>query len=112
MRDGEPVTKSKLVPNADAPVIAAYLKGRAAGRDGAALARELGLKLSRSTLVGIEWRALTYAGHTVWNVERSRGVAAGYEGERSEERARSVQRNTHPALITEAEAEAILTRLE
>jgi site-specific DNA recombinase len=114
-RDGEPVTKSRLVTNADAPAIAAYLKGRAAGRDGAALARELGLRLSPSTLVGIEWRALTYAGSTVWNVERTRGVGAGgYEGG-TKRRPRAewiLRRGTHEALISEAEAEAILSRLE
>ena len=113
-RDGEPVTKSKLVPNADAPTIAAYLKGRAAGRHGRALVRELGISLSASTLVGIEWRAQTYAGHTVWNVERGRGVSAGYEGG-TKRRARTewqVQRDTHESVITDSEAEAILARLE
>ncbi len=115
IRDGMPVTKSRLVANADAPAIARYLKGRAAGLPSTRLAAECGIRLGHSTRIGIEWRALTYAGHTVWNVERSKGVGAGgYEGGKKR-RAREewvIQRDTHQALITDTEAETILGRLE
>jgi site-specific DNA recombinase len=115
VRDGAPVTKSRLVHGPEAPAIAAYLKRRARGEAGTTAARELGLRISRTSLVGLEWNALTYAGHTVWNVHRARGVGAGgYEGG-TKRRPRAewiVQRDTHPPLITEAEAERILARLE
>ncbi|TAK45294.1 MAG: hypothetical protein EPO27_10390 [Betaproteobacteria bacterium] len=114
VRDGAPVTKSRLVPNADSAAIARYLKGRAAGLPGARLVRECGITLNPSTLVGIEWKALTYAGHTVWNVERAKGVGAGgYEGgaKRRPREEWIIQRDTHKALITEAEAEILLARL-
>jgi site-specific DNA recombinase len=105
MRDGAPVTKSRLAPSELAPAIARYLKGRAKGMNGSQLARECGLKISRTSLVGVEWNALTYAGHTVWNVASST----------AKRRPRSewhMKRDTHPPLITEADAEQILTRLE
>lgn len=105
VREGQPVTKSRLVVDPAAPPIAAYLRGRAAGKHGSALARELGLAITRSALVDVEWNALTYAGHTVWNM---RG-----DGGRRRPRAQwQVQHGTHEALITEDEAEAILARRE
>lgn len=115
VRDGEPVTKTRLVANEEAPAIASYLKARATGRPGRQAARAAAVKLSSSSLVDAEWRALTYAGHTVWNQSRSRGFGAGgYEGG-TKRRPRAewlIQRDTHPALITEAEAEAVLARRE
>lgn len=111
VREGMAVTKSKLVPDdATAAKIGAWLKGRAIGKNGARLADELGIELAKSTLAHLEWTALTYAGHTVWNMHRGKEDAG--EGRR---RARSewiVQRDTHPALISNDEAEAILARLE
>lgn len=113
IRDGEPVTKSKLITDDNAPKIATYLKGRAQGMTGSLLAEKLGLDLARTSLNGIEWNALTYAGHTVWNVHNEK-VESGYKGG-TKRRPRSewlMQRNTHQALITDAEAEAILQKLE
>ena len=113
IREGEPVTKSRLVPDDNAAKIASYLKGRAQGLAGTSLAEKLGLDLARTSLNGIEWNALTYAGHTVWNVHNEK-TDGGYKGG-VKRRPRSewlMQRDTHPALITEAEAEAILQRLE
>lgn len=66
-----------------------------------------------TTLIGIEWNALTYAGHTVWNVHAER-QGGGYVGG-SKRRPRSewvIQRDTHAALITDDEAEQLLGRLE
>lgn len=105
MRDGQAVRKSKLVPGADAEAVRAYLEARAAGtkRGAAGLAG-----VSKASLVGIEWNALTYAGHTVWNVHAEAG-----SGRKRRPRAEwVVQRDTHPALITDAQADAILSRLE
>jgi hypothetical protein len=112
IRDGEPVTKSKLVPNDQAPKIAAYLKGRAEGQSGAKLIRSLGLDVSRNTMNGVEWNALTYAGHTVWNVHNET-TKDGYIGgtKRRPREEWVIQRNTHQALIEDAEAEEILAQL-
>jgi site-specific DNA recombinase len=115
IRDGAPVTKTRLVPSADAPAIAEFLRRRAAGHPARQAARDAGVKLSPSSLVDVEWRALTYAGHTVWNQSRSKGIGAGgYEGA-TKRRPRvdwQIQRGTHPALITDEQAEKILQRLE
>ncbi len=113
VREGEPVTKSKLVPDENAPKIATYLKGRAKGMGGTHLAEKLDLDMARTSLNGVEWNALTYAGHTVWNVHNEK-TEEGYKGG-VKRRPRSewlMQRNTHQALITDTEAEAILQQLE
>lgn len=110
IRDGAPVMKSRLVPDEHAPRVAAYLRARAAGQQGAESARRAGLEVARGTLVDVEWNALTYAGHTVWNVRRAKDSQAG--GSRRPRADWLVRRGTHEALISDAEAEAILARLE
>lgn len=108
MRDGRPVMKSKLVPGPDAAKAQRYLKARAAGARRGGIAERLGIELNKSSLVGVEWNALTYAGHTVWNVHAETGAGA----KRRPRAEWLIQRDTHEALITDAEAEAILGRLE
>lgn len=110
IRDGAPVMKSHLVPNADAPAAAAYLKARAAGVPRVKAAE--GLALKATTLVDIEWNALCYAGVTVWNRHRekkSRG--SGVSRRRPREEWQTTE-DTHAALITRAQAESILSQLE
>lgn len=108
VREGKPVLKSRLVPSADAVKIQRYLKDRAQGAARAALARRLDIGLNESSLVGIEWNALTYAGNTVWNVHAEPGT-----GTKRRPRAEWVmQRGTHEALITDVEAEVLLKNLE
>ena len=114
VRDGAPVVKSRLVVDDDvAPSVRQYLELRAAGMPrGTAIAR-LQLPWPPSSTQSMDWQALTYAGHTVWNMhaEREGGAAAG--GEKRRARAEWViQRNTHPALISEEQAEVILRQLE
>lgn len=114
VRDGTPVLKSKLALDPDqAPTMQAYLRARARGEArGVTLAR-LGLDIPVATLIGIEWQALTYAGHTVWNVHNEM-TTDGYAGG-TKRRPRSewlITENTHPALITPEEAERILAELE
>lgn len=116
MRDGEPVTKSRLVPSSDAPRCKAYLQARAAGIARKQAARDAGIdaKLNDSTLIGMEWNALTYAGHTVWNVHAERVPGGGYKGG-TKRRPRGewvVQHDTHSALITTEEAELLIGRLD
>lgn len=104
-RDGQPVRKSRLALGPDAAAVQAYLRARAEGQPRAAVALP---GVNKSSLVGIEWNALTYAGHTVWNVHAESG-----SGRKRRPRAEWViQRDTHEALITDAEAEAIIARLE
>lgn len=112
VRDGAPVMKSKLEPSEDAPRVRAYLTARAGGVPRALAKRQAGITLSDSTLVCVEWNALTYAGHTVWNVhaprQGSRAVGGAKRRPRSEWK---MQRDTHVALITEPQAETILQQL-
>lgn len=110
IRQGQPVMKSRLIPNGDAPAIAAYLSARAEGMHGSVAAKRFAIRMTRSGLVDVEWNALTYAGHTVWNMRRPKDGARG--GSRRPRAEWKIQRDTHPALITAADAETLLTRLE
>ncbi len=113
-REGEAVTKSKLELDAEAPIIGRYLKMRAAGASRKRSLDELNLDIAATSVIGIEWNALTYAGHTVWNVHNEITKGSGYRGG-TKRRPRSewvVTENTHKALITAEEAEAILAQLE
>lgn len=115
MRDGEAVTKSRLVLSADATRVKGYLVARISGRSRALAKTENGLAdVVYSSLVGLEWNALTYAGHTVWNVHAERINGGGYKGG-AKRRPRSewvIQHNTHEAMISTEDAEIILGRLD
>ncbi|HEY9143283.1 MAG TPA: recombinase family protein [Arenimonas sp.] len=114
MREGEPVTKSKLVPGPKAPAVKEYLTLRAGGTPRAQAQRAAGLDdVATTTLLGLERNALTFAGHTVWNVHAER-VDGAYVGG-SKYRPRKdwvIQEDTHEALITTSQAEALLAALE
>lgn len=114
VRDGTPVLKSKLALDEDeAPLMQAYLRARARSEARGVTLGRLGLDIPVATLIGMEWQALTYAGHTVWNVHNEM-TTDGYAGG-TKRRPRSewlVTQDTHPALITTAEAETILQELE
>lgn len=113
VRDGRPVRKSRLELDDAAPTVQKYLVARAAGRPRVAL-REL-LGLPETSLVGMEWQALTYAGFTVWGMHSEKSVEGGYVGGRKRkprgEWMISPER-THEALISLEQAETLLTRLE
>ncbi len=114
IREGEAVTKSRLEPSKDAPVIARYLKMRARGISRTRILNELDLGIAKTSAVGMEWNVLTYAGHTVWNVHNENTKGSGYKGG-TKRRPRSewvIAENTHEALVTTEEAEVILTQLE
>lgn len=106
VRDGKPVTKSRLLPDSAARDVGRFLKARAGGTPRTIAAR--GLNMSLTTLIGMEWNALVYAGHTVWNRHASQGT--GHKRRPRDEW--MVKRDTHPALITDAEAETLLSQLE
>lgn len=112
VREGQPVLKSKLKPNDDAPLIATYLRARAAGRPRGALMSELQLAWSSGSLNDMEWSALTYAGHTVWGATNELTADGYMNGTKRKPREQwTIQPDTHQALITDAEAEAILSQL-
>jgi hypothetical protein len=114
VRDGTAVTKSRLVPAPDSHQMQGYLKARAAGISRRHAASEAGLgQALDSSLIGTEWNALTYAGHTAWNVHAERLSDGGYKGG-TKRRPREdwvIQYDTHPPLITTEEAETILAAL-
>ena len=113
IREGAAVTKTKLEPNEDAAVVADYLRLRAEGIARASVMRQLKIKWPVTSLIGVEWNALTYAGHTVWNVHNE-FTSDGYKGG-VKRRPRSewvIQRDTHPALVSDAIAETVLKSAE
>ena len=113
IRDGMPVRKSKLVKGPDADQVQNYLQLRAQGVTRPKACEQSGLKASSSTLVGVEWNALTYAGHTPWNVRYEHGTGGYANSVKRRPRAEWViQKDTHAALITSEEAETLLVRLE
>ena len=64
-------------------------------------------------MIGIEWNALTYAGHKVWNVCNETIEGKYKEGVKRKPRKEwMITENTHPPLITEENTEVILTNLE
>ena len=115
VREGQAVTKSVLEVDPDvAPRIAAYLRERAAGMPrGRAIEISGVTGISDTSLIAVEWNALTYAGHTVWNVHAERSGGAYVGGQKRRPRSEWViTRDTHEALISDTQAEALLSRLE
>lgn len=111
LRDGKPVQKSRLVPSDDAPMVTTYLKARATGATKAEALSAAGLGLSKSSLAGMEWNALTYAGHTVWNRHDAKHRRGGGCSKMRPRAQWEIRRDTHPALISDDEAEVLLDRL-
>ncbi|MGD9172159.1 MAG: recombinase family protein [Candidatus Thiodiazotropha sp.] len=112
-REGQAVEKSVLVPNNDSKLVSRFLKARAAGTPRAQVVRDLNIPWPVSTLIGMEWRALTYAGHTVWNQSNPQENGRYVGGTKYRPRDEWVITNdTHEALITVEEAEAILVNLQ
>jgi DNA invertase Pin-like site-specific DNA recombinase len=113
VREGRPVMKSRLALDPDrAPAVQTYLRARATGVRRELARARAGLEISASSLVGVEWNALTYAGTTVWNVHQERDQGRYTGGAKRRPRSEwKIQRDTHPALITEEEAEQLLARL-
>lgn len=108
VRDGRPVRKTRLVPDGKAKAVGRYLRARAAGLPRARAKAKALLSTPDTTLCHLEWNALAYAGATCWNVHAERGT-----GRRRRPREEwVVQPGTHEALITRAEAEAILAQME
>ena len=110
LREGQPVIRSRLVLGSQAETVSAYLRARAQGQSRGVAASISGLE--PTSLNDLEWNALTYAGHTVWNQQAERQGGKYAHGKKRRPRDEwHVTKNTHPALITEEEAEAILAQL-
>lgn len=114
IRDGEPVRKSVLEPNEDAERVRTYLQARAAGTPRKTARERIAPDWPSTSLVAMEWQALTYAGHTVWNMHRPRLSDGGYEGgqKRRPREEWEIKQDTHPALITTEEAESLIRALQ
>lgn len=114
IRDGQQVMKSRLVIDPEtAPMVTAYLTLRAAGVARAEAIRRCELPWPASSVQSMDWQALTYAGHTVWNMHAERQGGRTLSGEKRRPRSEwLVQRHTHEPLITDVQAEAILAQVE
>ena len=110
MRDGDPITKSTLVPDPlEAPLAKEYLEARAAGEARKSIVERLQLERSNSALVYMEDNALTYAGHTVWNRHNERIDGRYVGGQRFRGASEWVtNRDTHEAIISDEVAEALI----
>lgn len=109
-RDGEPITKSTLVPDPiDGPKVKAYLEARAAGMSRNAASERNDIDKTASVLLYLEENALTYAGHTVWNRHNER-VDGGYVGGTKfrDSSEWMIKRDTHDAIVSEEVANAIV----
>jgi hypothetical protein len=97
-----------------ADAIAIYLRERAAGVSRLRAKRKANITdMKDTTMISVEWNALTYAGHTVWNVHAERQGGTYVGGAKRRPRSEWViQRDTHAALITNDEAEQLLGQLE
>lgn len=112
MRDGRPVMKSRLKRSDEASRVQAYLEARAAGEPRTAALKRCGLSsVKATTLVDMEWNALVYAGHTVWNRHADKKARGDGQPKRRPREEWIIQRDTHPALISDLQAEAILAQL-
>lgn len=113
VREGVAVTKTKLTPGDDAQQVATYLKQRAAGVKRPRALQLAGVSWPAASLVDMERNALVYAGHTTWGRTAERQNGAGYVGgEKYLPRDKwTIQRDTHPPLISDDEAETILAAI-
>src|SRR5258706_1169039 len=114
-RDGRDVTKSKLILNPElAPSLKVYLHARLRGltrraaRAKAQLVDAAGKPHNPTTLIGIERNALTYAGHTVWNRLADPKMPLPTRDKFRPRAEWVIHKDTHPAMITETQAEALL----
>lgn len=114
VREGQPVLKSRLVPTDDLPKMRAYLASRAAGVPRPFAATLAGIaSMSSSTLVCLEWQALTYAGCLVWGQHAERTTGGYVGGRKRKPRAEwMIQPDAHEAVISREQAETILEHLE
>ena len=113
IRDGVAVTKSRLIPNDDAELVAELLSYRAKGLPRQRVHDSLDIKWPTNSTLSMEWNALTYAGHTVWNVHAERREGKSITGMKRRPRSEwHIKENTHQALISHQQAEMILSQLE
>ena len=114
VRGGQPVTKSKLVPDPLlAPKVAQYLALRAEGITRAESMRRAGLTdRNPATMIGVEANALVYTGHLVWNRRKKQRPSREDPHQRMLKRDADEwiisEEQTHEPLIGREQAEAVL----
>jgi len=113
-RNYTPIEKSKLVPDPNwFFIVQRYLKGRARGFSRKALIERLDLQIPYKNLTSIEFGALTYAGHTVYNRYGATMDGKYVTGKKYRPRDKwQITENTHEAMISTEEANAILNNLD
>ena len=114
IREGMPVTKTRLVTNDDSLLVRGYLQQRAKGLSRARALAYVKQNWPVTTLLSMERNALVYAGHTVWNRHAEKLSVGGYVGG-EKYRPKSewvIHKNTHEPLVSDAEANQILSQVE
>ncbi len=113
---GKTVTKKRLILNKDAKKMGEFLSRLAMGEKGAVIAEDLNLGVSRGTINGWKWQALTYAGCLVWNKTNPREAnKKGYKGKKGKYRPIEewiITPDCHEALISRSQAEVIMRQLK
>ena len=123
--EGKDITKTTLEPDPDtSEIVKEYLERRARQETRMAILRDFFVRGISSPSGNVEWRAssgmgieenaLTYAGHTMFMREAERvGGRRHISGQRLRSKDEWImQRNTHPAIISEETAEKILQQRE
>lgn len=118
VREGKPVTKSRLVPDpSTAPIVREFFDRRSRGEGRKSIAQDLnrrgipsprGKKWNPTTLRAFEFNIDSYLGDTVWgrNGERS---SKGFKGPRWRDRdSCTIKEGTHEALICRETAKKII----
>lgn len=114
MREGEPVYKSRMVPDpVQAPIAKAFLEARAAGEARRSICDRLGIELSASVLSYMEHSAQIYAGHMIWNRHNERVDGRYVGGSRFRDPSEwVVMRDNHEPLISQQVADAVEGQLK
>jgi site-specific DNA recombinase len=112
IRDGTPVMRSRLALDpVAAPIVADYLKRRAAGESRVVAKERSGIPLGTPSLVSLERNAMVYAGFVVWGVRSFSKPTREDPVKRTTINPTSAHvladRPAHPALVTLEEAQRI-----
>ena len=113
-RDGEPISKSKLEPDPKMfDSVQKYLRMRIQGVSRVKAAEDAQLTIAKTSLIYLEESALTYAGQTVWNRHNETMDGKYIGGKRYRDREDWViQRDTHVSMISEKDAEMLMSLRE
>lgn len=116
LRGGQPVKKSTLMVDGNAPKVKLFLELRADGLARHEAAKRAKMQKAVASLIGIERNALTYAGYGVWNMRKkvkpTREDPRKRMAWRPREEWKISEEPIHEALITRDQAERILAAVD